>query len=109
VEEVVSFRKKNCLGVQASKSTYKSNFFGAFFMVNCPWVGIHLYGEGGVNLYWSAADLYETIAQVHLFTACTFLLRTSQPKDSDFRGKKIRVMKRWSCAMVPYIGIWVRG
>ena len=29
----------------------------------------------------------ETIAQGHLFTACTFLLRTSQPKDSDFRGK----------------------
>ena len=59
-----------------------------------------------MNLYWSAADLYETIAQGHLFTACTFLLRTSQPKDSDFRGKKVRVMKRWSCAMVS-IGIWM--
>ena len=25
---------------------------------------------------------------------------TSQPKDSDFRGKKVRAMKRWPCAMV---------
>ena len=32
---------------------------------------------------------YETIAQGHLFTACTLLFRTSQPKDSDFRGKKV--------------------
>ena len=30
----------------------------------------------------------ETIAQDHLFTACTFLLRTSQPKASDFRGRR---------------------
>jgi len=48
----------------------------------------------------------ETIAQGHLFTACTFLLRTSQPKDPDFRGKKVRVMKRWACAKVS-IGIWM--
>ena len=39
------------------------------------------------------ANLYETIAQGHLFTAYTFFLCTSQPKDSDFRGKKVRVMK----------------
>ena len=45
----------------------------------------------------------ETIAQGHLFTAYTFLLRTSQPKASDFRGKKVRVMKRSPCAMVSYI------
>jgi len=55
------------------------------------------------------ANLYETIAQGHLFTAYTFFLCTSQPKDSDFRGKKVRVMKGWSYAMVLYIGIWVRG
>ena len=36
----------------------------------------------------------EPIAQGHIFTACTFLLRTSQPKASDFRGKRVRVMKR---------------
>ena len=34
VEEEVPVHKKSYLGVQASKSTYKSNFFGAFFMVN---------------------------------------------------------------------------
>ena len=50
----------------------------------------------------------ETIAQGHLFIACTLLLRTSQPKAPDFRGKKVRVMKRWACAMVSY-SIWVRG
>ena len=48
----------------------------------------------------------ETITQGHLFTACTSLLRTSQPKDFDFRREKVRVMKRWSCAMVS-IGIWM--
>ena len=53
--------------------------------------------------------LLETIARGHLFTACTFLLRTSQPKASDLRGKNVRVMKKWSCAMAPYIGIWVHG
>ena len=42
---MVSFRKKNCLGVQVTKSTYKSNIFGAFFMVNFPWIEIHLYGR----------------------------------------------------------------
>ena len=54
-------------------------------------------------------DLYETIAQGHLVTVCAFLVRTSQPEDSDFQGKKVRVTKRWSCAMVPYmyIGAWV--
>ena len=36
MEEVVPVHKKSYLGVQASKSTYKSNFFGAFFMVNFP-------------------------------------------------------------------------
>ena len=30
------------------------------------------------------------------------LLRTSQSKDSDFQGKKVRVMKRWACVMVSY-------
>ena len=25
---------------------------------------------------------------------------TSQPKDPDFRGKKVKAMKRWACAMV---------
>ena len=44
--------------------------------------------------------LNETIAQGHLFTACTFLLQTSQPKDLDLRGKKARVMKRSACTMV---------
>ena len=51
----------------------------------------------------------ETIAQGHLFTACTLLIQTSQPKDSDFRGKKVQAMKKWACAMAPYIGIWVCG
>ena len=36
----------------------------------------------------------ETIAQAHLFTACTFLHRTSQPKDPDFQGKKVEVVER---------------
>ena len=53
----------------------------------------------------------ETIAQGQLFTACTLLRQTSQPKDSDFRGKKVQAMKKWACAMAPYIdiGIWVCG
>lgn len=36
MEEVAPVRKKSYLGVQASKSTYKSNIFGAFFMANFP-------------------------------------------------------------------------
>ena len=48
---------------------------------------------------------YETIAQGDLFTACTFLLQTSQPKASDFQGKKVQIMKRWACAIVSYIGV----
>ena len=36
MEEVAPVHKKSYLGVQASKNTYKSNFFGAFFMVNFP-------------------------------------------------------------------------
>ena len=36
MDKVAPFRKENCLGVQASKSTYKSNYFGAFFMANFP-------------------------------------------------------------------------
>jgi len=28
---------------------------------------------------------------------------TSQPKDPDFRGKKVKAMKRWACAMVSYM------
>ena len=53
--------------------------------------------------------LDETIAQGHLFIAYTFLLRTSQPKDSDFRGMEVRVIKRWACAIVSYryISTWV--
>ena len=39
-------------------------------------------------------NLDETIAQAHLFTACTFLHRTSQPKDPDFQGKKVEAVKR---------------
>jgi len=31
---------------------------------------------------------FETITQGHFFTACTFRLRTSQPKGSDFRGRR---------------------
>ena len=44
----------------------------------------------------------ETITQGHLFAACTSLLRTSQPKDFDFRREKVRVMKRCSCIMPLY-------
>ena len=51
----------------------------------------------------------ETIVQGHLFTAYTFLLRSSQPKASDYRGRKVRAMKKWACVMAPYIGIWVCG
>ena len=36
----------------------------------------------------------EPTAQGHLFTAYTLLLRSSQPKASDFRGKKVQVLKR---------------
>lgn len=38
--------------------------------------------------------LYKIVAQSHLFTACTFLHRTSQPKDPDFQGKKVEAVKR---------------
>ena len=51
----------------------------------------------------------ETIAQGYFFTACTLLLQTSQPKDFDFRGKKVQAVKKWACAMAPYIGIWYVG
>ena len=43
---------------------------------------------------YSLSPFNETIAQAHLFTACTFLHRTSQPKDPDFQGKKVEVVKR---------------
>ena len=39
-------------------------------------------------LVYSLVLSYETIAQGHLFTACIFLLRSSQPKASDLRGEE---------------------
>ena len=41
--------------------------------------------KGTIN---SPNEPLETIAQGHLFTARTSLLRTSQPKDSNFRGEE---------------------
>ena len=39
-------------------------------------------------LYIIGIGQVETFAQAQPFTACTILLRTSQPKDSDFRGEE---------------------
>ena len=54
----------------------------------------------------------ETITQGHLFTACTLLIQTSQPKDSDFRGKKGTSneevgLRNGSVYRYRYMGVWV--
>ena len=80
-----------------------------FSFLHCRQEGFHLGRPWSILPKGGRLTYMETMAQGYLFTACTLLLRPSQPKASDFRGKKVRVMKRSSWVMFSYryVGAWV--